>query len=460
MSLPAPKSDGRARLSWAWASLLLLLALAPLPFGSNRPWAWSLMALWASLMLLGWAVALLLGRRQLVWRPALLAPALMAATLIGWIFLTLLPDLGLAHPVWQIASEQLGQTLPRRQTMAIETTMVATIRLGAYLVIFWLALQYGRNRDRAEQLLAWLSWVGMVYALYGLINFFAGNPYLLWYPRWAGAGDVTATFVNRNHYATFAGLTMIASMAVAMTAYRRAWQLSDRSQPTLSRMLECLAGRPIVYFLVTLVIATAWMQSHSRMGLAAVALGIVVMLALMMSAKLIRRGIAPWVILVLAGLFLVQISGAGTLSRLGGDGEEDRWKLFAVVSDEIGSAPYTGSGYGSFAQAFPMYRDFRLPGKTIYAQAHNSYLELAAELGIPATVLFVGMILWCALLCLIAVFRRQRDQLYAIVGVAASVVVGAHALFDFSPQIPAVAAVYAALLGMGVAQSWSQGQRK
>jgi hypothetical protein len=43
---------------------------------------------------------------------------------------------------------------------------------------------------------------------------------------------------------------------------------------------------------------------------------------------------------------------------------------------------------------------------------------------------------------------------FPAIGFAASVVVGIHAAVEFSLQVPAVAVVYAALLGLGVAQSW------
>ena len=35
--------------------LLLIVVLAPLPFGSNRPWAWSLLALATGALLVPWA---------------------------------------------------------------------------------------------------------------------------------------------------------------------------------------------------------------------------------------------------------------------------------------------------------------------------------------------------------------------------------------------------------------------
>lgn len=450
------------RLSWVtrlrqngiWWSLLALLALAPIPFGANRPWAWSAASLWVFILLGAWAVAHGLGRQPLAWRRALVVPLSIMLLLLGWIIVSIIPGVGPPNPVWELASEQLGTVLPGRIALSVDAALVALMRLLAYLSIFWISLQYARDRDRAEALVAWLSWSGLVFALYGLVNYFAGNPYLLWFERWTGQTDVTSTFVNRNHYATFAGLGLLCAAGVGIIAFRSAWRQSDRSQAALARGIECLAGRPLVYFLIMLVIGMAWLQTHSRMGAGAVSLGIVVMLVLMMATGVVRRHIVQWVIALLLAFFLFQVSGDITLQRIGDAHEIDRLPLFAIISDQIASAPYTGSGYGSFSQAFLMYRDLRLPINA-YTTAHNSYLELATEIGVPATIGFLFAISWCVGLCVIGAFRRRRDRLYPILAVAATFVVGVHALLDFSVQIPAVAMLYAAMLGMGVAQSWS-----
>ncbi len=211
--------------------------------------------------------------------------------------------------------------------------------------------------------------------------------------------------------------------------------------------------------MMMLIISMAWLQTHSRMGAASVALGMLVMLVLMMTAGLLRRNLVQWVIVLLLGIFLFRVSGDLTLQRIGDTTAQlDRLLIYSVVSEQIASAPYTGSGYGSFSQVFITYRDLRLPMYGSYLAAHNSYLELAAEIGVPATISVVVAIAWCAALCLLGAFRRRQDRIYPIIAVAATVAVGAHATLDFSLQIPAVALTYAALLGMGVAQSWSVAQ--
>jgi O-antigen ligase len=447
-------------MSFVWLALLVLLVVVPIPFGGNRPWAWSLMSLWTSVLLGCWSSLLWSGRISLVWRSAFAFPMVLVALVLGWIIITLIPGLGPVNPAWGIASEQLGVSLPARTAISADAALVSLMKLATYLTIFWLTLQYARDRDRANQLLCIVSWSGLVFALYGLINFVYGNPYLLWYARWTSQADVTATFVNRNHYATFAGLGLLCSAGVGTAAFHAAWRLSDRSQATFPRTLECLVGKPLTYFVIMLVIAMAWLQTHSRMGAAAVSLGIVAMLVLMLLSGLLRKKLVLLFIVPLLCVFLAEVSGNITLERIGGTMEIDRLTIFEVVADQIGSAPLTGSGYGSFSQSFPIYRDLRLPGTATYLEAHNTYLELAAEIGIPATILFEIAILWCVFLCLMGAFRRRRDIVYPIVAVSATIVVGVHALLDFSVQIPAVAALYSALLGVGVAQSWSTSDEK
>jgi O-antigen ligase len=85
-------------------------------------------------------------------------------------------------------------------------------------------------------------------------------------------------------------------------------------------------------------------------------------------------------------------------------------------------------------------------------KAHNTYLELALEAGIPAAAALVLSVFSFAALCLLALLRRKAVR-FALAGLGATVLVGAHALVDFSLQMPAVAITYAALLGVCAAQS-------
>ena len=57
-------------------------------------------------------------------------------------------------------------------------------------------------------------------------------------------------------------------------------------------------------------------------------------------------------------------------------------------------------------------------------------------------------------------WRRRRERTAPALGVAATALVGVHAFFDFSLQMPAVSALYAFIMGLAVAQAFPQARRR
>jgi O-antigen ligase len=119
-------------------------------------------------------------------------------------------------------------------------------------------------------------------------------------------------------------------------------------------------------------------------------------------------------------------------------------------------APFLGMGYGTFEDIFPMYRDASIgPLWGIWDKAHNTYLEVLQGLGLPMGFVFIASVAFLVFLCFRGALTRQRDAIAPAVAASASVIVGLHSLVDFSLQMQAVALTWMALLGLGVAQSWS-----
>ena len=87
-------------------------------------------------------------------------------------------------------------------------------------------------------------------------------------------------------------------------------------------------------------------------------------------------------------------------------------------------------------------------------KAHSTPIELYVETGVLGTVpgLLVVLIPWGV--CLIGAWRRRRQRYLLVAAVAVPGIAILHSSVDFSLQIPAIAFISAAFLGMGWAQTF------
>jgi O-antigen ligase len=96
-----------------------------------------------------------------------------------------------------------------------------------------------------------------------------------------------------------------------------------------------------------------------------------------------------------------------------------------------------------------MARTRQLVGNRLAIQSHNDYLQIASELGLPALVLFVGMML-AIMGGLVRVARRSADPAARETAVALLVILVAYASImttSFPLQMPSRSAVFWALVG-------------
>jgi O-antigen ligase len=213
-------------------------------------------------------------------------------------------------------------------------------------------------------------------------------------------------------------------------------------------------------FIVILVLASALLLSHSRGGLLATLVGITVLF----SAETVRHGRSNRtrrlvVITVAVLLLLITIGGGSTLQRMMVDDSQEaaggRAEIYWQTVAGIEGQPWTGAGYGTFETAFSFWGGADDINLGRVDKAHNTYLEFAAEAGLPAFLVMLAILLWINGCCLRSVLLQRRDTILQAVALAVSAQLAAHSFVDFSLQIPAIAVSYALLLGAGFAQSWS-----
>jgi O-antigen ligase len=448
-----------------WA-LMAVVALAPLPFGANRPWAWSLLSAAVGIVALAWAVSAWRAPAlaTIAWRRhAFLTVPFLAV--LAWAFVqsaTFTPE-SWHHPLWPSAGQALGRALAGAISLDPGATEEAAMRLAAYGAVFFLIMQLGRDPDRARQALWVVVLAGAAYAIYGLTIELGGENTILGYSKWAYGDSLTSTFVNRNAYAVQVGLALIAALALLSDAIRGSGRYGLTRRAGIAHALESLPAAAYVLLAIAVTLATALVMTRSRGGLATSAMAVAALaLTLGLRRETARAGIALGVGTLVGAIAILAISGGLLWSRIAeGIGQSTgRDLIHALARETIADRPWLGHGLGTFGELFRIYRDDRFGwASPAYREAHSTYLELAAELGLPAATLLILVVTTIAALCLAGAVRRRRARIYPCVGVAAAMLVGLQALFDFAIQIPAVAVTFATLAGVGFAQSYRTTER-
>jgi O-antigen ligase len=441
---------------------LALLAWAPLPFGSARPWAWGVIGAVLVVLLIATPFALsdatrpnAEGPRQRLW-PILPSAALYGLALTWAIFQTATwSPAEWHHPLWEFASTALGGLLSTSISLDPPASRLGVFHLISYAGMFFLAFLFGKSSARARSAVKFVSITAALYATYGLLVFLAGNSRILIFEKFAYPGDLTSTFVNRNSFATYTGIGLVATLGLLFEQITERIRGSQSLRGIAGECIEFAVTKGRVRLLSTLVLIAALLLTHSRGGSLSTAAGIVAFFVLARATPGGRsawRGLAVVVIVLMVPIFFAASGGeldarwAATTAT-----SDPRVTIFADTLRAIADQPLLGTGLGTFRDVFTYYQSEDLP---YYVDlGHNDYLENLLELGAPAaSALYLALLLlvgWCVK----GALTRRRDAVFASVAAAASVVMGVHSLFDFSAQIPAVTLTWCALLGIGAAQS-------
>jgi len=444
------------RLEYGIFTLFLaVLVWAPLPFASNRLWSGAILVSLIGLLLAGWLVLYFLGGSRVsaqVWRVGRWPLFLLLAVQL-WVLLQLLPlpaslvsYLSPRAYSWHLEADYLSITLDKDATAYY-------LRLGAtYCASFFLCLALVNSHARVKLLLQVLVFSGTFQAAYGAFMVLSGLELGFFVEKYSGIGVATGTFVNRNHMAGYLVMCLSAGIGLLMSqlSSRNPSTWKDRFRQWLKLMLSAKVRLRIylAIMVVALVLTRARMGNiafFSALGLA----GVVAMIA--------GRQFSGKVLLFLSSLFVVDMLILGKwfgfdklverLKQTNPDIEPRRWSNEYTL-DYIADFPLTGSGGGSFYGVFPNYQGSDLRG--FHQHAHNDYLQITAELGVPVTTLLVGFVVlaaWSAY----QIQRRRQSALYK--GAAFAVIMtlawaGIHSATDFNLQIPANALTFVVILSL------------
>jgi O-antigen ligase len=462
---PVPKARHRptpATAVYAHAALLAVLAWGAFAFGAVYPWAyWPLAAASAAIGVVGLAVHHRVSTKPLGLTALAVAFALFLVAALAQLAPLSLAQLASVSPeatrvVTQLNLAMAAGTVHRHPlSIAPELTLVAValFAANALLVLGGACLLSLRGARRVAEA---LPVIGAVMALVAIVQkpFANGNVYGFWTPL--DGGNPYGAFVNRNHFAGWMLMALPVTLGLACAGFARAMQgVRPNWRARLMWFSSPDASRIVLTAAAALLMALSLVLTMSRSGITSFAVAVA-----MTGVFVVRRqwGRSRTTIAVAYLLLLPAVAfgwaGADLIaSRFSGADWSDlnarrgAWADAVAVSSRF---PLTGTGLNTYGVATVLYQRHDL--ERHYDQAHNDYLQLAAEGG----VLLVAPAALCAGIFVVAVRRRFHHEtsvtaywlrVGAVTGLAA---IALQETVEFSLQMPGNAALFAVLCAIAL----------
>ena len=390
-----------------------------------------------------WGVAILavLWRRPLRFNlfqvRSLLILSVVFAALVAWIALSLTAIIPApAGSSWTWVGDRAG-TIDRAMTVVELTKLVG---LGA---AFWAGLLIADTDRRAELTMRCLCTAGALFAIFALVQHVVTPSRVLGAAKVLFQDRLTGTFLSANVASGFFGGLALLNLAA----------LDAGPQVHASRIqgdVHFITRYGALVLLFACLVLTA-----SRTGAISVMAGLAVSVGLEFwkerKSSVSLRSKATLRLMVF-GVFLV-LASAGQLliSRFNetDSGLSGRNVVFSEHLRAFLASPFTGYGLGSFSTI----NDQLVTPETFFAMwniraAHNVYLQWFEETGVVgATLMFavIAIIHWEIFQGL----RSRQSMLWLMRGVVGfSVVLIVQGFGDFTLQTPAVALMWALVLGV------------
>jgi putative inorganic carbon (HCO3(-)) transporter len=282
-------------------------------------------------------------------------------------------------------------------TAAPDITIPQVLRLLAGIGMYYAIVNWSTSTFRMRWLLRGLWLAGLLLALYAFISVQWGNTKLYFIPATIYTKFPTLVSDTANPNVMAGNLVILLPCALGVLLF------SGKHLRWFDQGLSILAAS---------VIAIVLILTQSRGGI--LALGDIMILLVVLRWK---RG---WILLagavVLVGAVVLFFGPATILdviltnATLGGiDGRLEVWSRAVYMIQDF---PFTGVGMGSYGRTADLLYPFFLYASGTTSHAHNLFLQIAVDLGVP------GLVAWLAIwilmvnmaLTLYRNFRARQDS--------------------------------------------------
>lgn len=426
------------RWSPAWTLFLLLLGALWVAGGASHAdatgQAVTRAAAWALLVL-----AILLGVRPVISGAGAAFWLLLAIVLLVLLQLVPLPPgLWTALPSREVLlGASPGEAPWRPWAIVPSATINAASSLIVPVVTFALV---SALRDKEK---AWLPTIllGLIFLsmLLGLLQFSGvriDNPFIN-----DTAGAVSGPFANRNHFALFLGLGCLITPVWAFAGRKSAGKRGTGWRA------------PVALALMTLFALTI-LATGSRAGILTGLLALALGLALCwhdISRALhgAPRWVFPTLIAAVIGIVILFVLVSIATDRAESvrrafeidPGQDMRARGLSTVLAMIAAYFPVGAGFGGFDPIFRLHEPFALLKPTYFNHAHNDFLEVVLDGGLPALLLLLGSIGWYALASIRAWRGSGQHSVLPKLGSAILLLVFVASAFDYPARTPMMMAM-------------------
>jgi len=317
------------------------------------------------------------------------------------------------------------------------TSTWSLILLLNYLTIYYLVIHTIRTRTQFRQLIYLVIGVAIFLSIFGIFKRFGSNPFPWWeYSDLKYSADfLSATYGNHNHLAGYMEMAIPLLLGLFLIGFR--------------------GGKLLLIVFLTFLMLTALILSLSRGGWIGSLIGLVFMALALVTDRHFRNkrliaaltgGFVAVAFIVLASTPVVErirtLEQKKEIPNLSA-----RVTVWKGVVEMIQDHPLLGTGPGTFAAVFTQYQP---PGFACrYFMAHNDYLHITSETGLPIIAIVVWMI--------ISLYRKGFKNLKNPSRLVRGITVGAmsgitailvHSISDFNLHIPANALLFTVLAAL------------
>ena len=250
-------------------------------------------------------------------------------------------------------------------------------------------------------------------------------------------GLATGFFANSNHMASLLAISVALLLALVGDLRDRA-----KNAKAKSAILLFTAGG-----LVVLLLGIVLNGSIAILLIGPPVLATSALMVLPSGMKL-RRPLAGLAFLGAAAMLVVYLTPLhDRLMRGGTTSLEERKEMWSNSLAAIADHLPLGSGIGTFPRIYAGYEDRLAVTRTYVNHAHNDYLEIALETGIPGLLLLALFLFWWARR-VGSVWRPSLTDRYAQAATIASAALLLHSLVDYPLRTAALSAIMAACVAI------------